>query len=102
MWRRSSHPILLRVRLLRSWPRLREAIRQARDALQSGIRFRLALEEWLEHERADDYLLEGVRLAEARQLASQQDIAFAARRAVEDGGTNQPGSAKCPRTLADS
>ncbi len=69
--------------LLRNWPRLREAIAAAREELQSSARFRLALHEWLEHDRADDYLLEGVRLAEARQLAATKDIAFAEAQATQ-------------------
>src|SRR6266545_445134 len=69
--------------LLRNWPRLREASSAAREELQSSARFRLALHEWLEHDRADDYLLEGVRLAEARQLAATKDIAFAEAQATQ-------------------
>lgn len=61
--------------LLRSWPRLRAAIQQARQRLQMGVRFRLALREWLAHARSDEYLLDGVRLAEGRALASTRELA---------------------------
>jgi Novel STAND NTPase 1 len=67
---------IIRETLLRNWARLRDAIRDARDRLQTGARFRLAVREWVEHERSDGYLLEGVRLAEARALAAQRDIAL--------------------------
>lgn len=60
--------------LLRNWSRLRAAIAAQRENLQSRERFRLALHEWLEHNQSDEYLLDGVRLAEARELASRKDI----------------------------
>ncbi|MDQ3809970.1 MAG: hypothetical protein M3336_06735, partial [Chloroflexota bacterium] len=69
--------------LLRNWPRLRAAVHDAREHLQRRVRFRLALQEWLEHNRSDDYLLDGVRLAEARQLTAARDIAFSDQRAVD-------------------
>ena len=69
--------------LLRNWARLREAIQSARERLQMGVRFRLALREWMEHSKSDDYLLEGVRLAEGRALAAQRDISVLAPDAVE-------------------
>ena len=37
----------------------------------------MSVRDWLDHERADDYALDGVRLAEARQLAERKDIALA-------------------------
>ncbi|HEY3062117.1 MAG TPA: hypothetical protein VGL99_24360, partial [Chloroflexota bacterium] len=69
--------------LLRNWARLRTAVHEARDALQMGVRFRLALREWLEHERSDDYLIDGVRLAEAQRLAAQADLVVAEASARE-------------------
>ncbi|MBV9544750.1 MAG: hypothetical protein JOY61_10260, partial [Chloroflexi bacterium] len=60
--------------LLRSWPRLSEQIVARRAGLQQRERFRNALQEWLQHDRSDDYLLAGVRLAEARQLAAADDL----------------------------
>jgi WD40 repeat protein len=60
--------------LLRNWSRLHEAIMSAREMLQSRERLRLAVHDWLDHDRSDDYLLVGVRLAEAQQLAAAHDI----------------------------
>jgi WD40 repeat protein len=60
--------------LLRSWPWLRGAIAAEREALQRRARFRLALRDWLKSNRKDDYLLVGVRLAEARILAERNDV----------------------------
>jgi WD40 repeat protein len=60
--------------LLRNWPRLGEAITAAREMLQNRERLRLAVHDWVEHDRSDDYLLVGVRLAEAQQLATARDI----------------------------
>jgi WD40 repeat protein len=62
--------------LLRNWARLAVAIKERRDALQQRERFRGAAAEWLEHERADAYTLDGVRLAEARALAASGDVAL--------------------------
>ena len=62
--------------LLSNWPRLRDAIADQREALQQRERFRLALREWLQQSRSDQYLLQGMRLAEARGLAERNDVAL--------------------------
>ncbi len=60
--------------LLVNWPTLAEAISERRESLQRRARFKLALQDWLDHAQAEDYLLVGVRLAEARHLASELDV----------------------------
>ncbi|NOK78225.1 MAG: hypothetical protein GFH24_608346n1, partial [Chloroflexi bacterium AL-N5] len=62
--------------LLSNWPRLREAITAERERLQRRARFEHWLRDWEDHHRADDYLLEGVRLSEAEELAAQRDVAL--------------------------
>ena len=62
--------------LLRNWDRLRAAVGERREALQQRERFRVAVAEWVEHERGDGYALNGVRLAEGRALAAGNDIAL--------------------------
>jgi WD40 repeat protein len=62
--------------LLGSWPKLREEIAARRQSLRERERFRLALGEWQSHGRSADYLLEGIRLAEARDLAARNDVAL--------------------------
>jgi WD40 repeat protein len=62
--------------LLGNWPRLRDAIAAQREALQQRERFRLALREWLQSGRSGQYMLQGVRLAEARSLAERNDVAL--------------------------
>ena len=60
--------------LLTHWPRLASAMGANRQTLQQRERFRLAFDEWNQHARKDDYLLTGVRLAEARQLDARRDV----------------------------
>ena len=67
--------------LIANWDRLRQAIAGERLALQQRARFEQAEEEWLENGRAEDYLLTGVRLAEARVLNERHDIALRDREA---------------------
>jgi len=62
--------------LLRNWRRLSDAIAARREALQNRERLRLAVVDWVTHRRSDDYLLEGVRLAQAQELTRQNDIAL--------------------------
>jgi hypothetical protein len=64
--------------LLGNWSRRREAIAAQRQALQQRERFRLALRDWLQSGRSNQYLLQGgdVRLAEARSLAERNDVAL--------------------------
>ena len=44
--------------LLSNWPRLRDAIESQRHALQQREAFRLALIEWQQHARSNDFLLQ--------------------------------------------
>ncbi|MBI4673663.1 MAG: PQQ-binding-like beta-propeller repeat protein [Chloroflexi bacterium] len=67
---------LIHESLLVNWERLRAAIGARRHALRERARFEQNLDEWLAQNRADDYLLEGVRLAEARELEKREDIAL--------------------------
>ncbi len=60
--------------LIAGWPTLKTAIASQRDELQQRVRFRLALTEWKEHREDAQYLLSGVRLAEAQALAQRQDV----------------------------
>ncbi len=66
---------LIHETLLHNWNRLRQAVQTQRLRLQRRERFRLAVEEWREHAQSDDYLLQGVRLAEAQGLSDERDIA---------------------------
>ncbi|HEU4326757.1 MAG TPA: CHAT domain-containing protein [Roseiflexaceae bacterium] len=63
--------------LLQDWPRLREAIAGERERLRRRERFLLALHEWNANRHSDDYLLSGVRLAEAEALRQYGDSVFA-------------------------
>lgn len=67
---------LIHESLLRNWNRLRAAIERQRQALRERARFEQNLQEWLARDRAGDYLLQGVRLAEARELEKRGDIAL--------------------------
>jgi hypothetical protein len=62
--------------LIANWHRLRGWIDAQRDALQQRVRFEQALDEWLAHNKRDDYLLDGVRLAEAEALEQRGDVAL--------------------------
>jgi sugar lactone lactonase YvrE len=62
--------------LIGNWARLREAIAAQRARLQQRVRFELALAEWQSHAQHADYLLGGVRLAEAETLDAQGDVAL--------------------------
>ena len=69
--------------LLSNWPRLRDAITAQRERLQRRSRFEHWLRDWEDHNRADDYLLDGVRLSEAEELAAQRDVALQGSAAQE-------------------
>jgi hypothetical protein len=69
--------------LLGRWERLRAAIQDQRERLQRRARFELLLAEWMEHDRSERYLLEGVRLEEARALAEAGDIELEGPAALE-------------------
>lgn len=59
--------------LLRDWSRLSDAINTQREALRQRERFLLALHEWQTTSEREDYLLSGVRLAEAEALYQRGD-----------------------------
>jgi len=59
--------------LLSGWSALHDAITSARETLRRRVRFDLALHEWQSRGRSDAYLLTGVRLAEAQDLARDGD-----------------------------
>jgi len=61
--------------LIANWDRLQQAIAGQRDALQQRVRFEQALADWQEHQQ-DDYLMTGVRLAEAEALQQRGDVAL--------------------------
>jgi hypothetical protein len=63
--------------LLHDWHRLRQAIQEQRRVLRNRERVRLAVQEWKRHEETDAYLLDGVLLTEARDLATYDDAIFA-------------------------
>lgn len=69
--------------LIRNWGRFQAAIRERRSILQERARFEQALREWLAHDRHHDYLLRGVRLAEAEELSLQSDVALQAEAAQD-------------------
>jgi WD40 repeat protein len=69
--------------LINNWERLKGAIDNFRERLRQRARFELALGEWLTHYRSNDYLLGGIRLAEAKALEDVLDIAFASEDAQE-------------------
>lgn len=62
--------------LLSGWPTLQAAIDAQREILRRRVRFDLALAEWRANRRSDDYLLSGVRLAEAEALNQREDGVF--------------------------
>ncbi len=67
---------LIHETLLSNWDRLRQAIAERRHELRQRVRFEQQLKEWIGQNRSDDYLLSGVRLAEARDLERHDDIAL--------------------------
>ena len=67
---------LIHETLLSNWDRLRQAIAERRHELRQRVRFEQQLKEWIGQNRSDDYLLSGVRLAEARDLERRDDIAL--------------------------
>lgn len=60
--------------LIRNWDRLQSTVAEKRQALQQRVRFEQAVGEWLGNGQSAEYLLTGVRLAEARALERRQDI----------------------------
>ncbi|TAH53434.1 MAG: hypothetical protein EYC68_03410 [Chloroflexota bacterium] len=72
---------LIHETLLTNWTRLQSVIAERRSELRRRARFEQNLDEWLTiklsaQNRADEYLLEGVRLAEARELEARDDVAL--------------------------
>ena len=67
---------LIHETLLSNWDRLRQAIAERRHELRQRVRFEQQLKEWIGQNRSDDYLLSGVRLAEARDLERRDDVAL--------------------------
>lgn len=64
---------LIHEALLTGWSRLKAAIDAERDHLRRRERFLLAMDEWRSSGQNDDYLLSGVRLAEAEALQQHND-----------------------------
>jgi WD40 repeat protein/ABC-type dipeptide/oligopeptide/nickel transport system ATPase component len=62
--------------LLSRWKILSDAIREEQELLRRRERFDLARVEWLKYEKHDNYLLTGVRLAEAEALKQRGDGVF--------------------------
>ncbi|MEW5870676.1 MAG: NACHT domain-containing protein [Chloroflexota bacterium] len=62
--------------LINNWERLRQAVAERRQVLQQRALFEQSLAEWKAKGSGSEYLLAGVRLAEARQLAQAGDIAL--------------------------
>ena len=60
--------------LIRSWRQLRQWLDESRETLRQTRKIEQAAAEWEERRKAKDYLLQGRRLREAREL--QQDIAL--------------------------
>lgn len=69
--------------LIANWRRLQEAIDSFRQRLQQRRRFEVALKDWLAYGRSGDYLLLGVRLAEAEELELAGDIAVGSAEALD-------------------
>ena len=67
---------LIHETLLSNWDRLRQAITERRHELRQRVRFEQQLKEWIGQNRSDDYLLSGVRLAEASELERHDDVAL--------------------------
>lgn len=67
---------LIHESLLTNWDVLRKAIAERRHELHQRARFEQNLEDWLAQARTGKYLLDGVRLEEARELEKREDIAL--------------------------
>src|SRR5207302_947301 len=62
--------------LLKRWDRLRRAVDAGRELLKPRERFRVAVQSWIEHDRADAYLLSGGQLSEVQVLAERGDTSL--------------------------
>jgi len=67
---------LIHETLLSNWDHLRQAVAERRHELRQRVRFEQQLKEWIGQNRVGDYLLGGVRLAEARDLEHRDDVAL--------------------------
>ena len=62
--------------LIANWDKIKSAISGERQRLQQRARFEHALQEWIDNDLSDEYLLVGIRLAEARTLDASGDVAL--------------------------
>jgi formylglycine-generating enzyme required for sulfatase activity len=69
--------------LLANWPRLIRAVEDRREQLRRRKRFENSFKEWLKNERNEAYLLSGIHMAEARELAVEKDIALESKEGKE-------------------
>ena len=60
--------------LLREWARLRAWIDEARDDLRQRARISFAMSEWVQADRSFDYLMTGIRLAQAEEATARDTI----------------------------
>ena len=60
--------------LLREWVRLRDWIESAREKLRLSARISAAANEWVQADRDADYLLAGIRLAQAEEATQDDSI----------------------------
>jgi serine/threonine protein kinase/ABC-type glycerol-3-phosphate transport system substrate-binding protein len=60
--------------LLREWVRLRDWIESARDKLRLTARISASANEWAQADRGADYLLAGIRLAQAEEATQDDSI----------------------------
>jgi hypothetical protein len=60
--------------LLREWARLRTWIDDAREELRQRARISAATTEWVEAERSSEYLMTGIRLAQAEEAADADAV----------------------------
>ncbi|NEP03001.1 MAG: hypothetical protein F6K58_31005 [Symploca sp. SIO2E9] len=62
--------------LIRHWSLLRKWLAESREHLREKRKIELASEEWRNHKRGKDYLLQGKRLREAREFQKEQAEGF--------------------------
>ncbi len=62
--------------LIGNWTRLRQEVQERRQELRRRTRFEQQVKEWVANDRTDDYLLSGVYLAAACELARSDESAF--------------------------
>ena len=69
--------------LIKNWGSLQAAIKEQQARLIRRERFEQAVAEWEQQGRNDSYLLTGIRLAEAEELAASSDVAVQTAAAQE-------------------